>query len=160
MVVIMLCIKADLENVESFSVPREHIWCLDVKQSSGEEMRERITVNPLDEFEMAGSRGTCNFVVRWGGKSQSSMNVQHIKGVTRDYTADDSGKEVPIVAFECRGVEPVVWHPQGGYTVKSTGGKVFQDIEFDNTEWCDYDENKDLSVGIYNLSHSFKVHRS
>ena len=31
--------------------------------------------------------------------------------VTRAFTAEDLGKFVPIVAFDCRGCEPTAWHP-------------------------------------------------
>ena len=31
--------------------------------------------------------------------------------VTRAITADDSGKFVPIAAFDCKGCEPIAWYP-------------------------------------------------
>ena len=72
-----------------------------------------------------GSRGTANFVISFD-KREASISFTEVKGkvillsciflwpphslkllqVRRQYTADDSGKFVPVVAFECRGAEP------------------------------------------------------
>jgi hypothetical protein len=73
--------------------------------------------------------------------------------VTRPYTADDAGKFVPIVAFDCRGCEPTAWYPDKaraargvstqklpnsdallslihqGFDVKTIGGATFEDID-------------------------------
>ena len=45
---------------------------------------------------------------------------------------------VPVVAFECRGCEPVGWHPQTSCRVKTTGGKVFEDVDLEEKEWCEF----------------------
>ncbi|KFG62611.1 hypothetical protein TGRUB_430580, partial [Toxoplasma gondii RUB] len=76
-----------------------------VKQAAGEEVRERVTVSESETQDIPNSRGTANFVVRWDGSKQAAtLNVQDVKNVTRrTYTAEDSGKFVSIVAFECRG---------------------------------------------------------
>ena len=41
--------------------------------------------------------------------------------MTRAITADDSGKFVPIAAFDCKGCEPIAWYPdkaRGGACVR------------------------------------------
>jgi hypothetical protein len=53
-----------------------------------------------------GGRGTANFVINLGRKEANLSFVQVKNKTRRTYTAEDSGKYVPIVAFECRGVEP------------------------------------------------------
>lgn len=71
-------------------------------------------VSPLEEQELSGSRGTAHFALKWSrdARHEASLSLQHIKGVTRALTAADAGKFVPIVAFECRGLDPIAWQPQ------------------------------------------------
>lgn len=70
-------------------------------------------VSPLEDVELSGSRGTANFAMKWAKDSrhEASLSVQQIKGMTRSFTADDAGSFVPVVAFECRGLEPIDWQP-------------------------------------------------
>ena len=62
---------------------------------------------------------------------------------------------VPVVAFECRGCEPVGWHPQTSCRVRTTGGKVFEDVDLEEREWCEFDDENDLSVEILGLEYAF-----
>ncbi|PFH32164.1 DUF866 domain-containing protein [Besnoitia besnoiti] len=159
MVIIVLRMKAELENVESIEIPADHTWVLDVKQATGEDVRERVTLSAAETLEIPNSRGTANFLVRWNGsKSVSTINIQDVKNVTRrTYTAEDSGKFVPVVAFECRGAEPIKWHPADGYTVRSKKA-TFKDVDL-SEDWVDYDQDANLSVGIYNVEYEFQVSR-
>nr|PUA90099.1 DUF866 domain-containing protein [Toxoplasma gondii TgCATBr9] len=159
MVVILLRMKADLENVDSIEIPAGHTWVLDVKQAAGEEVRERVTVSESETQDIPNSRGTANFVVRWDGSKQAAtLNVQDVKNVTRrTYTAEDSGKFVSIVAFECRGLEPVRWYPADGYIVKSKRA-TFKDADL-SEDWAEYDQDANLSLGIYNVEWQFQVSR-
>jgi hypothetical protein len=89
-------------------------------------------------------------------KSQAYLNIQQVKGVTRDLTPDDEGKFVPVVGFECRGLEPVAFHPQGQFVVKGAGGrKVFEDVDMSEGEWVDYDDDCGGSVSVMNLEWKF-----
>ncbi|KFH12058.1 hypothetical protein TGMAS_288910A [Toxoplasma gondii MAS] len=82
MVVILLRMKADLENVDSIEIPAGHTWVLDVKQAAGEEVRERVTVSESETQDIPNSRGTANFVVRWDGSKQAAtLNVQDVSRV-------------------------------------------------------------------------------
>ena len=67
-------------------------------------------------------------MVRWGGKTHSTITLVKIPGVTREYTGDDTGELVPVVAFECRGCEPIAWHPGEGMVAEGVGGEMFEDI--------------------------------
>lgn len=40
---------------------------------------------------------------------------------------------------------------QDGFTVKSTSGAVFEDVDLSEKEWMDYDEKLGESIGIYDL---------
>ena len=146
--------------MEEFGAPAEHGWCLDVKEAGGEEVKQGVFVSRDEEAEIEGSRGTANMVMRFApGSKQCSLTVVDVKGktnTTRPLTADDGGM-VPIVAFECRGMEPVKWTPTSGYVCRSTGGKAFDDVDLTEGEWADYDEDNELPVSIGGVEHEFRV---
>jgi len=165
MVVIVLKMKADLEGVDKIVFPPDHEWMLDVQQSNGTEVRKGITISNAEEFEVQGSRGTANFVLKWeGAKAQSSMSIYTptragpLKGMTLgEYPAAQSGKFHPIAAFECRGLEPISWQPTIGYTIENEKGGKHDNVELAEKEWCGYDQENDLSVGVYDLEFQFEV---
>eukprot|EP00238_Polyblepharides_amylifera_P004048 CAMPEP_0196591490 /NCGR_PEP_ID=MMETSP1081-20130531/69791_1 /TAXON_ID=36882 /ORGANISM="Pyramimonas amylifera, Strain CCMP720" /LENGTH=163 /DNA_ID=CAMNT_0041914861 /DNA_START=63 /DNA_END=554 /DNA_ORIENTATION=+ len=158
MVFIALYMKADLENVTNVHAPANHQWCLTVKQSDGNEERGPVYVCEDETFELTGSKGTANFILKWdGSKKESYINViRDMKGITRPYCAEDSGKEVPIVVFECRGMEPIAWAPEGGYMCESVEGARFEEVDLSD-DWCEYDEKHQLSLEISKVEHSFKT---
>lgn len=129
----------------------------------GIDIKERVTIDPKDHFEIEGSRGDANLVMKWpDSRKQATLNIQEIKNVTRDvYTLEDSGTFVPVIGLECRGLEPFRCHtPSTGFSAKSIGGKTFEDIDLsDGGEWCDYDVKKDLSVGIYEVEWLCDIHK-
>ncbi|CAD7700741.1 unnamed protein product [Ostreobium quekettii] len=158
----LLSIKANLENVASLSAPPGFQFCLTVKNPQGEDTREGIWVSAADEFPISGSRGTANYVMRWvkGVGKEASMNVTEVKGVTHpEYTGDDSDQFVPIVAFECRGLDPIELKPTGGWRVESTSGKVFDDVDLSEGDWAEYDEDAGETVGVYEFTARFDVHK-
>mmetsp|Transcript_8134 Transcript_8134/g.27036 ORF Transcript_8134/g.27036 Transcript_8134/m.27036 type:complete len:162 (-) Transcript_8134:49-534(-) len=154
-----LCVSLEHENVQSFIVPQGHSFCLDVKQSDGDEERKGVWVSVNEENELQGSRGTANFIIRFpDANKQSSLNVVEIPKVTRPWTADDGSKMVPVIAFDCRGLEPTAWYPESGYTIESTSGTKFEDVDLSD-EWCDYDEKLKESLSISKVNYEFKTHR-
>lgn len=44
---------------------------------------------------------------------------------------------------------------QDGFTVESTSGQVFADVDLSDGEWVEYDEKLGESVGIMELEHRF-----
>jgi hypothetical protein len=94
-----------------------------VKDSTGEDIREAVTVTSLHEEELPGSKGTANFALKWAKdrKHVAYLKVVEIekplksKGnvkITGQYTAEDNGEYVGLVAFDCRGLDVVDWHPE------------------------------------------------
>ncbi|KAK9801862.1 hypothetical protein WJX73_002947 [Symbiochloris irregularis] len=53
MVVIKLSVRAELQNIDSLSLPEGHTFCISVKESSGAETR----ANPQDGFEVTTTSG-------------------------------------------------------------------------------------------------------
>jgi hypothetical protein len=66
----------------------------------------------------------------------------------------DTGSWVPVVGFDCRGLEPVGFHAENGWKVVSTGGTVFEDVNL-GEDWVEYCEKSEVSVGIYNVEGRF-----
>ncbi|CAK0891719.1 unnamed protein product [Prorocentrum cordatum] len=127
---------AQLDGVARIDFPAETNWVLDVKNPAGDEVRERITVNSVEEYDIPNSKGTANFLVKWeGAKSSSSMSVftptrasevKELKGKAGNtlgsYTSEQAGQSVLVAIFDCRGIEPILWHPEGPFTVTSEVG--------------------------------------
>ncbi|KAF4654210.1 hypothetical protein FOL47_010099 [Perkinsus chesapeaki] len=154
MVIQILYMKANLDGLSELTAPTDHYWCFDVAGTNTDEIRERVTVNCMDKEEVSGSRGTANLVINFKGlKKEATIvqtNVKKMK-INQTYTADDSDKWVPLIAFECRGCEITKWHPHTGYRAISTGGgTVFENVDLSD-DWCDYDADNDASVGVYDL---------
>ena len=64
--------------------------------------------------------------------------------IPRSYTSEDNMNYVPILAMECRGMEPYAFHPLGNeFKVVSEGGVTFEeDVDLSDGDWGDYDEGK------------------
>ncbi|CAK0784172.1 hypothetical protein CVIRNUC_007375 [Coccomyxa viridis] len=159
---IVLFIKARLEHVADLSLPKGYTYTVTVKDSRGEDERKGVEVTSTHEEELPGSRGTANFALRWhkDSKMAAHLNVHEIekevktkaKDILRSaYTAEDEGKFIGIVGFDCRGMDVTDWQPQDGFTVTSKSGAVFEDVDLSEKEWMDYDEKLGESIGIYDL---------
>eukprot|EP00933_Yihiella_yeosuensis_P025626 TRINITY_DN19878_c0_g1_i2.p1 TRINITY_DN19878_c0_g1~~TRINITY_DN19878_c0_g1_i2.p1 ORF type:complete len:170 (-),score=38.09 TRINITY_DN19878_c0_g1_i2:92-601(-) len=166
MPLIGLYVKAELDGVEKIEFPESLDWTLDVQQSNGTDVRERITINGIDEFEVPNSKATANFLVKWeGAKAPSTMNlvtptrstgVKELKGKTLGQYTEAGGSQL-VAVFECRGMEPVKWYPVGPFNVVSKGGKVFQEADLSDPDgWCEFDQDAELSLMISEVTFEFK----
>lgn len=158
MPIIALYVKASLENVASFRPPEGHLWCLDVEPSAGGDKREKVMLDPTEELDLKGSKGVANLVIKDGNR-EHSMSVVDVKGLVMALTPDAEDGWAPIVAFECRGIEPTAWHPTSGYEVVSAAGQVFDDVDLseDASMWADYCEKSGQPVQISDLEWRFDL---
>ena len=102
-------VKATMESVKSLEAIKGADWTLDFKDPTGDEVRKDIKLNASEEEELEGSRGVANLVLSFKGKKgQGSVTVEEACPLLRAVSPDDQDF-VPIMAFECRGVEPVAW---------------------------------------------------
>lgn len=156
----LLCLKATLENVSKFELSGEGRFALTIKNSEGEDTKE-VVVATSEDRPLSGSRGTAHFVMKWdkSSKKESYLNILEVKGVTRDIEEGDAGAFVPVIAFECRGLEPVEFRPEDGFEVVSLAGKRYEAVDLSENDWCDFDDDAGVPVGIYDLESEFKVHR-
>mmetsp|Transcript_19470 Transcript_19470/g.29558 ORF Transcript_19470/g.29558 Transcript_19470/m.29558 type:complete len:158 (-) Transcript_19470:96-569(-) len=141
------------------------------------EVREKVAFDPSETVEQDESsrEPPYHFGLKWeGSKKISTLTVlnpaetksalkklgKKAKGfaVKEVYTAEDSGSYVPLLAFECRGLEPYAFHPMGNeIKVTSEGGGVFEsDVDLSEGDWADYDEENDLSVSISEFETKFE----
>jgi hypothetical protein len=154
---------------------RDSPLCLDVKNPlSDYEVREKIILDPSQyiESEEGDREPPCHFALRWeGNKKRSVMEVLNEdqtktalkkknkqSELPRDLTENDSGSFVPVLALECRGLEPYAFRPHGGeFSVMSLGGMEFspESIDLSEGDWADYDEENGISVSITDFQSKF-----
>ena len=149
-----LLFKADFESVESLIFPVDHDWIFDFQCPSSLEKRNGVVVSQTALVEIPDSRSTANLCLKFPGSSKpASICVQSIKNTTRDSVLSaDSGTFVPILALECRGAEPLAWHPSGYYLATAQDSHTeFNQVDLKTGDWCDFDEISDAAVGIYNV---------
>lgn len=86
------------------------------------------------------------------GKSGS---ISILDGGVRRYTAEDSesGKFVPLIKLDCRGIEPLEFIPKDGWEAEGAETSTkFTDIDLSEGDFSEYDEKAEASVGIYNFT--------
>lgn len=162
-------VKAELEGVASLAPPEDVTWKIDVKHSSGDEVRSGVTICASDEVELTGSKGVANLVLKFADASEQS-NCSVVTAFNRDkkkgkkkgggkggddepraVTADDSGEWVPIVAFEARGLEVVnLTLGTGDLVVTAEGGRAWDDADLSD-DWAEYDEENEVSVSVMSI---------
>ena len=160
MVLLVLYVKAELENIGSIKFPANLQYCFDVKDAQSDEEKKGVYLCADEVAEIDGSKGDANFAMRFPDcKKQCTVTFTDVKGVTRDeYTEEDSGTFVPIRAFDCRGPELTNWAPNGGLVVRSIEGTVWEDVDLgaDPDGWFEYCEKQGESVGITELAFEFR----
>lgn len=136
------------------------------------EVRDKVAfgLSETVEQEENSREPPCNFALKWdGSKKRSTLQVlddpkaalkkKKYKGeLPRDYVAEDSGNWVPIIAVECRGIEPYSFHPLGDeFLVESEGGAMFEsDVDLSEGDWGEYDEENDAAVSISEFEAKFE----
>jgi hypothetical protein len=179
MVLFLLCMKCEAENVGEVELRRDANLRISVRNPlSDTEVRENVVFNPTETIEQEeGSREPpCHFALRWEGSKKSSvLRVLDDKEAAaalkkkskkskdsmapRNYTGDDSGNWVPLLAMECRGLEPFAFHPmRDEFVIMSEGGCKFdQDVELVDGEFADYDADADCPVSLGDVQFKFEA---
>jgi hypothetical protein len=76
MVLLVLYVKATLENVGSITFPRNIQYCFDVKDAQSDEAKQGVFVCADEVAEVDGSKGEANFVMRFPDcKKQVSVTL-------------------------------------------------------------------------------------
>lgn len=161
MPVFVACVKADLENVERLETLSQ-VWKIDVKHGSSDEVREGVTIDATEFFDLEGSRGTCNLVIKFKDaveKAQCTiLTDKKLKVEPRPMTAEDSDW-VPFLAMEARGLEVTRVHvSDDNFLVTASSGASFTP-DLSDGDWADYDDDNQLPVSITNLQTKVDVVR-
>jgi hypothetical protein len=180
MVLYMLFMKAETENVGEIRLRTEDVNLrISVRNSLSDwERRENVVFDPseLEEQEDESSREPpSHFSIRWEGSKKASVlrcldaketatalkkKKKYKEGAPRAFTGeDDNDKWVPILAVECRGLEPYEFSPmRDEFVITSENGYLFdEEIEFDDGEWADYDAENDCPVSVSELKFKFEA---
>jgi hypothetical protein len=70
------------------------------------------------------------------------------------YTEEDSqkGDFVPIIGWECRGLEVQKWRPNIDFVVETKDGTIYDSVDLSDSDgWAEYDEENDAAVSITDL---------
>jgi hypothetical protein len=144
-------IKADLEGISAMSLQSSCCLRLTVENDASES--KDITLSPSDEEqELEGSRGTAHFVMKWNKSDRNQAYIKVLPGKEiKDsvYRDSDSGNFKAILAMECRGLKVTKFHSgEGDFVLTSEGGTNFESANFGDDDFCDYDEENDVSVMV------------
>jgi hypothetical protein len=172
MVKIGLQIKAILENVTDLEGEGEDFrWYLKFKCANCGEIPDHFQyISSLDKHPLKGGRGEATCVIKCKLCSREN-SVDILEDTIAKYTMADSNKFKTIIAFDCRGMEPVEFSPRNGWRVSGykeeedvdseEEGKVtgteFSDIDLTDLEWADYDEKSKESTMISEFESKFIV---
>ncbi|EFJ29662.1 hypothetical protein SELMODRAFT_146445 [Selaginella moellendorffii] len=163
MVFLLLKIKAELENLTNL-VPQGPNFTFFFKVQCGScgTMSEKHSgVSAADVVEIPNSRGTANLVQKCK-LCKKTGTISLVDGKNKPYTLEDSesGKFVPVMCFDCRGMEPVEFSCNSSSLWEAEGlnsGTRFSNIDLSDGEFVEYDEKAAESVGIYKLEHRFET---
>lgn len=156
MVVFSLEVKATVDNLETLYTPSDYIWCVKVKCTGcNEESPYLHPFNCEDEpVEIKGGRGTVNFATKCKFCSrEGTLNV--VKDSIKKLKFSEKDEYLPLVKFECRGLEPIMFAPKEGWIGETSHGVEFVDIDLKENEWVGYDEEYNKPVGIYDFESRF-----
>ena len=93
-------------------------------------------------------------------EAASALKKKKYKGEKpRAYTGDDSGEWIPMLAMECRGLEPYEFHPmKNEFVVFSVGGEKYdEEVEFGEGDWADYDAEAEAPVSLSEIEFKFEA---
>ena len=139
------------------------------------EVREKVFFNPTETVEQDESarEPAHHLSLKWEGSKKASilqvlddkeaasaLKKKKYKGEKpRAYTGDDSGEWIPILAMECRGLEPYEFHPmKNEFVVFSVGGEKYdEEVEFGEGDWADYDAEAEAPVSLSEIEFKFEA---
>eukprot|EP00052_Salpingoeca_macrocollata_P011591 m.89452 g.89452 ORF g.89452 m.89452 type:complete len:188 (+) comp18122_c0_seq1:1249-1812(+) len=149
-----LQIKASMDNVQSLEPTGESFqWFIKVKcNNCQEESPAFVYLSQDEEVELPTGHGNANLIIKC--KLCSRVNsVDIVPKSVRAYETSDAFSSV--VDFEARGVDPVAFSPQAGWTVTCPSGTKFTDVDLTEQEWTEFDEKSAEPVSIMELQWQF-----
>jgi len=170
MVKMGLQFQAQLENVTELKPEDgdDFRWYLKLKCCSCGQVPEHWQyVTQSESQPLKGGRGQANAVIKckFCGRENS---IDIVAESLASYDHADGGRFKTIVAFDCRGLEPVDFSPRNGWTClgfkvsedeeedeSKPSGTVFNDVDLSEDDWADYDEKSEEATMISEMKSQF-----
>ncbi|XP_019175868.1 PREDICTED: UPF0587 protein C1orf123 homolog [Ipomoea nil] len=163
MVQYLLMITAELENLTNLqpqggSDDVNFPFMFKLKCGCGEVTEKETCVSLNETVPLPTGRGNAHLVQKCKFCGRSG-NLTMITGQGRPLTqeASQAGSFMPVMAFDCRGFEPLEFHFGGTWQAESIEGTKFEGIDLSEGEYADYDEKGECPVMISNPSAKFTV---
>ncbi|KAJ3781717.1 hypothetical protein GGU11DRAFT_323160 [Lentinula aff. detonsa] len=150
MVMLLLSIKAELENVSDLAPEDDDFeYFFQVKCTSCNEIHSKhVSLNRREEYDVSGGKGgKAHFVWKCGLCKRESSAKFDATSPPKPYNAEN-GQLAPFLKIECRGLEFIGFDPRGMWKCVGTKGTSFSEVDLSEEEWTDYDEKAALPVGV------------
>eukprot|EP01053_Blabericola_migrator_P003211 Blabericola_migrator_1__3210@NODE_1945_length_3520_cov_157_498697_g1243_i0_p4_GENE_NODE_1945_length_3520_cov_157_498697_g1243_i0NODE_1945_length_3520_cov_157_498697_g1243_i0_p4_ORF_typecomplete_len161_score49_25DUF866/PF05907_13/4_7e29_NODE_1945_length_3520_cov_157_498697_g1243_i023042786 len=146
-----------VENVAKIEVPDSFVYCFDMRQSNGQDLREKVTFTRLSEEDIPRSRGKCHLALKFGDQI-TTLKIEDQKKITKKEIdlEDGVGTYVTICSMDCRGMEPVKYHMGNDFVVIAKSGHRFEEVDLSDA-WCDYDPKGEEPVSIGEVKYKIVV---
>eukprot|EP01111_Echinosteliopsis_oligospora_P016099 TRINITY_DN6570_c0_g1_i1.p1 TRINITY_DN6570_c0_g1~~TRINITY_DN6570_c0_g1_i1.p1 ORF type:complete len:172 (-),score=25.22 TRINITY_DN6570_c0_g1_i1:88-603(-) len=159
MVLQAVVVKAELENVDKVTCPKNNQWSLKLSCSNCGEVTEKWVVFSTEDQNPTGAKGISNFVAKCKGcRRENSIDITSPTDYSFPIDENNQNKYAPIGTFECRGLEITEYQPRDGFLVTAPTGSKWEDVDL-SEDWNEYDEKGQCSVGVMSYTHkivSFK----
>ncbi|GAA0155023.1 hypothetical protein LIER_12849 [Lithospermum erythrorhizon] len=164
MVNYLLMISADLENITNL---QPQGGCDDPNFSyhfklrcgnCGEVTSKETCVTLSETVPLTKSKGTTNLVqkCKFCGRDGTITMIPG-RGSPLTLELSESGKFAPLMAFDCRGFEPMDFVFATGWRAESIEGTKFDEIDLSGDDFTEYDEKGECPVMISNFRATFEV---
>ncbi|ELT99147.1 hypothetical protein CAPTEDRAFT_183158 [Capitella teleta] len=156
MVKIGLQLKAQLEKITNLRPEGDDFrWYMKLKcVNCGEETPDFVYLTLEENQPLKGGRGHASLVLKCKGCMREN-SIDIIQDSIGKYTMDDCPKFKTIVAFDCRGVEPIAFDPRVSWSAEGEETRSPFAVDLSQGDWADFDEKNSESVGIYELENQF-----
>lgn len=145
-------LKASLENISSIIPSKSYLWHFDFTCTKCHEpFPTTCSIDPDQENEIKGSRGTAQFVASCKF-CKSSGNADVLVQTLKAYTEDDADQFKTVVEIEARGIEPTKWVISPGFLATCNSGTEWTSVDFSQDDWAEYDEKDSLADCISEVS--------
>ncbi|GIX65705.1 uncharacterized protein BcabD6B2_51400 [Babesia caballi] len=158
MVLFGLYVRVQMENVKELRVPEGHYWTFCLKESTGDESRDFVTISDENLIDTGNTRNVVHGYISFKESNRhGTVTIKSVKDVTQS-AITESDTFTCIGAFDCRGVEITKWYPRGGYQVVCESGTVISDVEFDASgAWVGFDEAAGAAVSVMDLAYELRT---
>ncbi|KAK3105086.1 hypothetical protein FSP39_016974 [Pinctada imbricata] len=154
-----LQLKADLENLTNLRPDGDDFrWYIRLRCSNcSEETKEFQYISLAENAPLKGGRGHASLVLKCKlcGRENS---IDIMRDSIQPYNDEDNGRFKTVVAFDCRGVEPIDFSARAGFAADGVdSGTPFTDIAFNegDDDWSEYDTKSNCPVGVFSIEHKF-----